>query len=83
MLGIARWAAIVWCSLAQIIAVSFVCPNTQCPKQPVNVKLAGTARQGMGWGFDIFFKNLLSNSLPAGKSFQSNTLKFPHPGLHI
>ena len=24
-----------------------------------------------------------SNSLPTGKSFQSNATKFPHPGLHI
>ena len=30
-----------------------------------------------------FFKNLPSNSLPKGKSFQSNATKFPHPGLHI
>ena len=30
-----------------------------------------------------FFKNLQSNSLPTGKSFQSNATKFPHPGLHI
>ena len=39
-------------------------------------------RQGIGWGFD-FFKNLQSNSLPTGKSFQSNATKFPHPRLHI
>ena len=30
-----------------------------------------------------FFKNLQSNSLPTDKSFQSNEIKFPHPGLHI
>ena len=31
-----------------------------------------------------FFKNLQSNSLPTGKSFQSNPTKFPlHPSLHI
>jgi len=30
-----------------------------------------------------FFKNLPSNFLPKGKSFQSNATKFPHPGLHI
>ena len=30
-----------------------------------------------------FFKNLPSNSLPTGKSFQSNATKFPHPRLHI
>ena len=30
-----------------------------------------------------FFKNLQSNSLPTGKSFQSNATKFPHHRLHI
>ena len=30
-----------------------------------------------------FFKNVQSNSLPSGKSFQSNVTKFPHPRLHI
>ena len=36
------------------------------------------------WGGDLtFFKNLSSNSLPMGKSFQSIATKFPHPGLHI
>ena len=30
-----------------------------------------------------FFKNLQSNPLPTGKSFQSNAAKFPHPRLHI
>ena len=30
-----------------------------------------------------FLKNLQSNSLPTGKSFQSNATKFPHPRLHI
>ena len=49
MLGIACLAASVWCSLGQIIAVSFVCPNAQSNLYaPVNVKLAGTVRQGMG-----------------------------------
>ena len=38
---------------------------------------------GAGGGDLTFFTNLLSNSLPAGKSFQSNATKFPHPGLHI
>ena len=39
---------------------------------------------GRAWGGDLtFFKNLQSNSLPTGKSFQSNATKFPHPGLHI
>ena len=36
----------------------------------------------MGWGFDNF-KNLPSNSLPTGKSFQSNATKSLHPGQHI
>ena len=36
------------------------------------------------WGGDLtFFKNLPSNSLPTGKSFQSNVTKFPLPGLQI
>ena len=30
-----------------------------------------------------FLKNLPSDSLPTGKSFQSNVTKFLHPGLHI
>ena len=39
---------------------------------------------GRAWGGDLtFFKNLPSNSLPSGKSFQSNAIKFPHPWLHI
>ena len=39
-------------------------------------------RQGMGWGFDFFQKFAIK--FPAqGKSFQSNTTKFPHPRLHI
>ena len=39
---------------------------------------------GSAWGGDLtFFKNLQSNSLPTGKSFQSNATKFPHPRLHI
>ena len=50
---------------------------------PINVKPAGGAG-GMAWGGDLtFLKNLPSNSLPTGKSFQSNATKFPHPGLHI
>ena len=36
-----------------------------------------------GRGDLTFFKNLQSNPLPTGKSFQSNATKFPHPGLHI
>ena len=39
---------------------------------------------GRAWGGDLtFFKPLQSNSLPRGKSFQSNATKFPHPRLHI
>ena len=39
---------------------------------------------GRAWGGDLtFFKNLPSNSLPTGKSFQSIATKFPYPGLHI
>ena len=39
---------------------------------------------GRAWGGDLtFFKNLQSNSLPTGKSFQSNATKSPWPGLHI
>ena len=48
---------------------------------PINIKPAGGGR---AWGGDLtFFKNLPSNSLPTGKSFQSNATKFPHTGLHI
>ena len=42
----------------------------------------GGGRQGMGWDL-TFFKNLSSNSLCTGKSFQSIATKFRHPGLHI
>ena len=42
----------------------------------------GEARHGVG-GDLTFFKNLQSNSLPTGKSFQSNATKFPHPRLHF
>ena len=46
---------------------------------------AGGGRGGdRAWGRDLtFFKNLPSNSLPAGKSFQSNATKFPHSRPHI
>ena len=48
------------------------------------VALAGSRGGGRAWGGDLtFLKNLQSNSLPTGKSFQSNATKFPHPGLHI
>ena len=44
----------------------------------------GRGGGGRAWGGDLtFFKNLQSNSLPTGKSFQSNATKFPYPGLHI
>ena len=50
--------------------------------------LSMLSRQGRGggraWGGDLtFLKNLPSNFLPTGKSFQSNATKFPLPGLHI
>ena len=39
---------------------------------------------GRAWGGDLtFFKNLPSNSLSMGKSFQSNATKSLHPGQHI
>ena len=39
---------------------------------------------GRAWGWDLtFFKNLQSNSLPTGKSVQSNAAKFPQPRLQI
>ena len=52
---------------------------------PINVKpVGGGGGLGRAWGGDLtFFKNLSSNSLPMGKSFQSIATKFPHPGLHI
>ena len=51
---------------------------------PISVKTAGGGGESRAWGGDLtFFKNLPSNSLPTGKSFQSNATKFPHPGLHI
>ena len=38
---------------------------------------------GRAWGWDLtFFKNLQSDSLPTGKSFQSNATKFPRPRLY-
>ena len=44
----------------------------------------GGVGEGRAWGGDLtFFKNLQSNSLLTGKSFQSTATKFPHPGLHI
>ena len=48
----------------------------------INVKLAAEGGGEAGHGL-TFFKNLQSNSLPTGKSFQSNATRFPHPGLHI
>ena len=50
---------------------------------PINVKPVGGGG-GRACGGDLtFFKNLQSNSLLTGKSFQSNATKFPHPALHI
>ena len=38
----------------------------------------GGGQGGRAWCGDVtFFQNLLSNSLPTGKSFQSNAPKFP------
>ena len=53
---------------------------------PINVKPAGGrgggGKQGMGWGFDIFYEFVVK--FPAHvKSIQSNATKFSHPGLHI
>ena len=55
------------------------------PYAPINVMPAGGGGGGgRAQGGDLtFFKNFQSNSLPTGKSFQSNATKFPHPGLHI
>ena len=51
---------------------------------PINVSPAGGGGVGAGHGGDLtFFKNLQSDSLPTGKSFQSIATKFPHLGLHI
>ena len=44
----------------------------------------GAGGGGRAWGGDLtFFKNLQPNSLPTGKSFQSNATKFPHLKLNI
>ena len=41
-------------------------------------------RSRRAWGGDFtFLKNLQSNALSTGKSFQSNETKFPHPRLYI
>ena len=56
---------------------------TLCTYQ-CNAGGGGGGGGGRTWGGDLtFFKNLQSNSLPTGKSFQSNATKFPHPRLHI
>ena len=40
--------------------------------------MGGEGQGGRAWCGDVtFFHNLLSNSLPTGKSFQSNAPKFP------
>ena len=48
---------------------------------PINIKgvfWGGEGQGGRAWCGDVtFFHNLLSNSLPTGKSFQSNAPKFP------
>ena len=44
----------------------------------------GGREEGKAWGGDLtFFKNLQSNSLPTGKSLQTNATKFPLAGQHI
>ena len=44
----------------------------------------GGGMLGRAWGGDLtLFKNVQSNFLPTGISFQSNATKFPRPGLHI
>ena len=52
---------------------------------PINVMPARVGGGGgRAWGGELtFLKNLQSNSLPMGKSFQSDATKFPHPRLHI
>ena len=76
-----------WQYVANLSALSNMRESSFCKKTamvyntPINVQPVG---EGRAWGGDLTsFKNLQSNSLPTGKSFQSNATKFPHPGLHI
>ena len=76
-----------WQYVANLSALSNMRESSFCKKAamvynaPINVQPVG---EGRAWGGDLTsFKNLQSNSLPTGKSFQSNATKFPHPGLHI
>ena len=56
---------------------------TYSTNAPINV-MPARGGGGRAWGGDLpVFRNLQSNSLPTGKSVQSNATKFPHPGLHI
>ena len=76
MLGIACWAAIVWCSLGKIIAVSFVCPNAQCPKQPLctcQCEAGGNSEAGYGVGIWHFFSLLASSPVWASKTGLART----------
>ena len=51
---------------------------------PINVKPPRGWGGGRAWGGDLtFFKTLQSNSLPTGKSLQSNATKFSLPAQHI
>ena len=54
------------------------------PDVPVPLLYTAVEGESRAWGGDLrFFKNLPSNSLHTGKSFQLIATKFPHPGLHI
>ena len=68
-----------------------LCPNIPTPstsklkRDHITYQCKGSVLGGGGegqggrawWGDVTFFQNLLSNSLPTGKSFQSNAPKFP------
>ena len=64
-----------------------LCPNiptrstSKLKRDHITYQCKGSVGGGQGgraWCGDVtFFQNLLSNSLPTGKSFQSNAPKFP------
>ena len=61
-----------------------VCGLFSCKSRIMHLSMLSWRGGGRAWDGDLtFLKNLPSNSLPTGKSFQSNATKFPHPGLHI
>ena len=69
-----------WQYVANLSALSNMRESSFCKKTamvyntPINVQPVG---EGRAWGGDLTsFKNLQSNSLPTGKSFQSNTQNF-------